>query len=211
MKKSIHQIISIPLTCSLLLWGGAAFSGDPNTVSSGGESAAVIQESRADLEANIMAVFGSQSEDGGYQLGVALKQATMQQLQAMQSAADMDAVIIPDRGVSKLSSLVIKASAGTIFKSTIVEGGKLAKDLSFAQRQGIKIAVLSSHASENLFQFQRNQSDSVIYVLGNESDGVSGALEQLADYRLSIPMHNGVESLNVAVTAALVAFHVNKE
>lgn len=92
MKKSIHQIISIPLTCSLLLWGGAAFSGDPNTVSSGGESAAVIQESRADLEANIMAVFGSQSEDGGYQLGVALKQATMQQLQAMQSAADMDAV-----------------------------------------------------------------------------------------------------------------------
>jgi 23S rRNA (guanosine2251-2'-O)-methyltransferase len=43
-------------------------------------------------------------------------------------------------------------------------------------------------------------------VLGNETDGVSGATDALADTRLAIPMRNGVESLNVAVTASLIAF-----
>jgi 23S rRNA (guanosine2251-2'-O)-methyltransferase len=43
-------------------------------------------------------------------------------------------------------------------------------------------------------------------VLGNESEGVSSDIADLADLRAVIPMSNGVESLNVAVTAALVAF-----
>jgi len=43
-------------------------------------------------------------------------------------------------------------------------------------------------------------------VLGNESKGVSQEIINLSDHCLSIPMANGVESLNVAVTAALVAF-----
>ncbi|HAN28187.1 MAG TPA: 23S rRNA (guanosine(2251)-2'-O)-methyltransferase RlmB, partial [Haliea salexigens] len=45
-----------------------------------------------------------------------------------------------------------------------------------------------------------------IYILGNETDGVSAASDNLADTALGIPMRNGVESLNVAVTASLIAF-----
>jgi len=43
-------------------------------------------------------------------------------------------------------------------------------------------------------------------VLGNETEGVSREIGDMADVHLSIPMRNGVESLNVAVTASLVAF-----
>jgi 23S rRNA (guanosine2251-2'-O)-methyltransferase len=46
----------------------------------------------------------------------------------------------------------------------------------------------------------------VVFVLGNETQGVSKAVSALADTALSIPMRNGVESLNVAVTASLIAF-----
>jgi 23S rRNA (guanosine2251-2'-O)-methyltransferase len=45
-----------------------------------------------------------------------------------------------------------------------------------------------------------------VYVLGNESEGVSQAVRDMADTTLSIPMANGVESLNVAVTASLIAY-----
>jgi 23S rRNA (guanosine2251-2'-O)-methyltransferase len=45
-----------------------------------------------------------------------------------------------------------------------------------------------------------------IFVLGNETHGVQQSIIELSDYRIGIPMANGVESLNVAVTAALVAF-----
>ena len=54
-----------------------------------------------------------------------------------------------------------------------------------------------------------NQLESGIptaFVLGGETDGVSNPIRTLADCSASIPMANKVESLNVAVTAALVAY-----
>ena len=45
-----------------------------------------------------------------------------------------------------------------------------------------------------------------VYVLGNETEGVSASVRELADTTLSVPMANGVESLNVAVTASLIAY-----
>jgi 23S rRNA (guanosine2251-2'-O)-methyltransferase len=45
-----------------------------------------------------------------------------------------------------------------------------------------------------------------VFILGNESEGVSPEVEKLSDASISIPMRRGVESLNVAVTASLLAF-----
>ena len=50
----------------------------------------------------------------------------------------------------------------------------------------------------------------MVFVMGGETEGISPAVQSLVESRLSIPMANGVESLNVAVTAALVAFHIKK-
>ena len=47
-----------------------------------------------------------------------------------------------------------------------------------------------------------------VCVLGGESHGISTDVRGLADAALGIPMANGVESLNVAVTGALVAFQM---
>ncbi|MFZ1832174.1 MAG: TrmH family RNA methyltransferase, partial [Pseudomonadales bacterium] len=69
---------------------------------------------------------------------------------------------------------------------------------------GWKICVLDGAAPRSLF----GELDDVarVYVLGSESTGVSSTVQALADERLAIPMNNGVESLNVAVSAALVVF-----
>ena len=50
------------------------------------------------------------------------------------------------------------------------------------------------------------KNDKSIFVLGNESDGVSSEVEKACNDSISIPMNRGVESLNVAVTASLIAF-----
>ena len=72
------------------------------------------------------------------------------------------------------------------------------------QADGAQLCGLSSHAKNSVFDAQ--DSGSQIYILGNETDGVSKEIEKKCDFMLKIPMHNGVESLNVAVTAALIAF-----
>jgi 23S rRNA (guanosine2251-2'-O)-methyltransferase len=72
------------------------------------------------------------------------------------------------------------------------------------QQKQARVYVLSSHAKNNLFELDDKQPR--VFVLGNETDGVSPDIIRLADDSVSIPMANGVESLNVAVTAALLSY-----
>ena len=74
--------------------------------------------------------------------------------------------------------------------------------------QGYRVAVLQASASQSLFDYQLGGS--MVCVLGGESEGVGADVLAMADTELSVPMANGVESLNVAVTASLAAFHLRR-
>lgn len=119
-------------------------------------------------------------------------------------AGYVDGLLLPTKGSAALSPLVIKASAGTLFKTTLLHCDSLQQGLAQLKHHNATICTLSSHASQSLFDYQPQAS--VVYVLGNETEGVSAEISQLSDQQLAIPMENGVESLNVAVTAALIAF-----
>ena len=119
-------------------------------------------------------------------------------------ASGCDGLLLPEKGCASLSPLVIKASVGTLFQCPILRCEQLPKALDDFRTQGAQICTLSSHSKQTLQDFQ--PAGSVVYVLGNETEGVSPAVMERSDTKLCIPMHNGVESLNVAVTAGLVAF-----
>ena len=72
------------------------------------------------------------------------------------------------------------------------------------QAADVRIAVMDGHAEKSLFD-ERDRANTV-FVLGGETDGASSAIKNAANVSLRIPMQNGVESLNVAVTAALISF-----
>jgi 23S rRNA (guanosine2251-2'-O)-methyltransferase len=121
------------------------------------------------------------------------------------AAGFVDGIILPKKGSAKISPLVIKASAGTLFKTSILYCDTLEESLPEFKKNGADIYALSSYARESLFDLQLGEK--TIFVLGNESDGVCKEVQRLANKTLSIPMNNGVESLNVAVTAALLAYY----
>jgi len=121
------------------------------------------------------------------------------------AAGFIDGIILPKKGSAKISPLVIKASAGTLFKTKILYCDDLQESLPAFKNDGADIYALSSHAKESLFDLDLAQK--TIFVLGNESEGVSKEVQKLSNKTLSIPMKNGVESLNVAVTAALLAYY----
>jgi TrmH RNA methyltransferase len=66
---------------------------------------------------------------------------------------------------------------------------------------GFKLIVTAASADRPLFQAEL--PNRVVFVLGNESTGVSSALNAAADGRVSIPGTGAVESLNVSHAAAL--------
>ena len=119
-------------------------------------------------------------------------------------AGNIDGILLPQQGSAQIDPLVIKASAGTVFRAPILRCKNLADALKDFKQTGTLVCSLSSHAKSTLKQF--NPEQSCIYVLGNETEGVSKEVSALCNESVRIPMNNGVESLNVAVTAALIAF-----
>ena len=120
------------------------------------------------------------------------------------AAGNVDAILLPSKGAAQISPLVIKASVGTLFKMPIIKTTNLAQTLKSFQKEGATVYTLSSHA-QNSYK-EQTYTNKTIFVLGNESEGVSKPIEELCDQSVVIPMKRGVESLNVAVTASLLAF-----
>lgn len=120
------------------------------------------------------------------------------------AAGNIDAILLPTKGAAQISPLVIKASVGTIFKMPIIKTSNLKETLASFKEEGADVYTLSSHATSSYKE--QDYRDKTIFVLGNESEGVSKAVESVCNDSITIPMQRGVESLNVAVTASLLAF-----
>ncbi len=120
------------------------------------------------------------------------------------AAGNIDAVLIPTKGNAQISPLVIKASAGTLFKLPILRTPSLYKALKVLQSHKASLYMLASDASQSYRE--TSYASRSVFVLGNESQGVSPEIQNLCDVSISIPMQCDVESLNVAVTASLLAF-----
>lgn len=120
------------------------------------------------------------------------------------TAGQIDGIIWSRKGNAALGPLVIKASAGTLYRAPLLPCPALPSALRACRDRGFEICTLAADAPRSLFEYRPRQR--CIYVLGNETEGVSAAVAALADRALSIPMNNGVESLNVAVTASLIAY-----
>jgi len=118
------------------------------------------------------------------------------------AAGNVDGIILPKKNSAKISPLVVKASAGTLFKIPIYFCNTLEEVLSTFS--DVKIYALSSHAKNSIYTIKH--TDKSIFVLGNESEGISESVNKLCNDSISINMNRGVESLNVAVTASLIAF-----
>lgn len=119
-------------------------------------------------------------------------------------AGGIDAILWSPRGNAALGPLVVKASAGTLYRAPLVICPELPAALQACGDGGSAICILAADGEASVFDYR--PAGNSVFVLGNETEGVSAAVRQLADTSLFIPMANGVESLNVAVTASLIAY-----
>jgi 23S rRNA (guanosine2251-2'-O)-methyltransferase len=119
-------------------------------------------------------------------------------------AGGIDGILYADRGNPALGPLVIKGSAGTLYGAPLLRCATVAEGVSACRAAGYAVYTLQADASCGLFSAPL--AARALFVLGGETDGVSPAVAALTGEALAVPMAEGVESLNVAVTAALVAY-----
>ncbi len=120
------------------------------------------------------------------------------------SASPLRGLLLPRQGCAKLDSLVVKASAGALFKARIIRCDALAAALTALRARGADIVSLDLNAQMLLSGLA--DVPKRVFVLGNESQGIGANIKTACNSSVKIPMCNGIESLNVAVAAGLLAF-----
>ena len=117
-------------------------------------------------------------------------------------------VLALDRSADPAGWKALRGAMGSTFRIPV--GRATARDaLALARRRGVGVAATVAGGATPIDRVDFSQPWLVL--LGNEGAGLAEATRREADVEISVPMRAGVDSLNVAVTAALVAAEARRQ
>ena len=73
---------------------------------------------------------------------------------------------------------------------------------NWSQEKKYRLILMTTKARQSFYEFEFHSSD--ILLFGRESAGVPDNIHQIVDHRLTIPMKEGVRSINLSSSVALV-------
>ena len=139
---------------------------------------------------NKIAVFEN-IKDGG-NLGTIIRSAC---------AFGLDAIVLTGDCVDIYNPKVIRSSVGNIFKIPVIkiETKELAENL-----KSFKLYSTIVKGGKDLEKINFEKKSAVLF--GSEADGISKELKNFAEEHITLKMSDNVESLNLAVSAAIVFY-----
>lgn len=125
------------------------------------------------------------------------------------AAAGADGILLSTDSVDPDHPKVLRASAGQWFQVPMTASENLLSELSHYQQQGMQLVATLPTATQTYWQLDLRKP--ALILLGNEGAGLSPELAELADQSCKIPLSPGVESLNVAIAAALILYEAKRQ
>ncbi|MEB3181828.1 MAG: RNA methyltransferase [Nostocaceae cyanobacterium] len=104
---------------------------------------------------------------------------------------------------------VLRASAGQWFRLPMAVSDDLKATVRQSQQAGVQ--VVATLPSATLTYWEVDFKQPTLILLGNEGAGLSLDLAAMADLQVNIPLSPGVESLNVAITAAVMLYEAKRQ
>lgn len=124
------------------------------------------------------------------------------------AAMGLSAVIIPEHRQVSVTGAVVKTSVGMVFRVPLVRVGNVNQTLATLKEAGFWIYGLDMEGEALTSTVFDRPS---VFVVGNEGAGIREKSLELCDIKLSIPMHQRAESLNAAVSAAVVFYEWSRQ
>jgi tRNA G18 (ribose-2'-O)-methylase SpoU len=117
-------------------------------------------------------------------------------------------LVLGEKCADPFSRRVLRVSMGAALYLPLIETRDLPGDLQALAALGFELlaTVVGDEAAEPLASFRRSAQTAVL--LGSEGHGLSAECLELCRRRVTIPMQLGVDSLNVAVAAAVVLYEL---
>ena len=98
---------------------------------------------------------------------------------------------------------VIRSTMGAIFRVKIIECENLKETLKRLQKNNFKIMVTDLNTDKSIYDIKLQKK---VIIIGNEANGVSEEIKNIADTRAIIPMFGKTESLNASVATAVILY-----
>jgi len=114
-------------------------------------------------------------------------------------------IVVPTRRSVGVTASAWKTSAGALARVPVAQVTNMTRALETFQKQGFTVIGLAADADVTLGGLDRDILTSpVVIVVGAEGAGLSRLVGETCDWRVSIPMATGTESLNASVAASIV-------
>lgn len=119
-------------------------------------------------------------------------------------SANINQIIINKTTVDPYSPKVIRSTMGAIYRTNIIEVEDLKATLKEMKLKGFQIITTDLKATQSIYDI--NYNNKTVVVIGNEANGVSQEILQIADKKVIIPMLGKTESLNASIAASIMIY-----
>lgn len=131
------------------------------------------------------------------------------------AALGMDGVFLTHKSVDPLTRRTARVSMGTVFQIPWAQASLPESEgpalMQLLGSNGFKtVAMALTDDSTNVDNDEIRSNEKVAILLGTEGTGLPKDVIGACDYRVMIPMHYGVDSLNVAVASAISFWELMK-
>ena len=115
----------------------------------------------------------------------------------------LNQIIVSKGTADAFNSKVVRSTMGAIFRVKIIEVENLPQAIKEMRKHHFKLMVTSLQTENSIYDIDFNKK---IIVIGNEANGVSKEIQDMADEKAKIPMLGRTESLNASVAAGVVMY-----
>jgi RNA methyltransferase, TrmH family len=125
------------------------------------------------------------------------------------AAVGVDGLLLSQNCVELDNPKVLRASAGQWFRLPMAIAPDLPSELKKYRDRGHQIIATLPTATQTFWDVDFTRPS--LIVMGNEGAGLSPEVAACADVQVQIPLAVGVESLNVAIAAALMLYEAKRQ
>ena len=118
-------------------------------------------------------------------------------------SVNLKQIIVTKNTADSYNPKVVRSTMGAILRIKIIETDDLAKTLKEAKKNKFKIVATSLDTNNSIYDIDYNKK---VIVIGNEANGVSKEIQELADNKVKIPMLGKTESLNASVATGIILY-----
>ncbi|MBO5349558.1 MAG: RNA methyltransferase [Clostridia bacterium] len=123
-------------------------------------------------------------------------------------SANLKQIVISKETADVFNSKVVRSTMGAIFRVNVIKSEDLVHDLIEMQQNGFKIVVTSLDTNDSVYDIKYMKK---VIAIGNEANGVSKEVQDIADNKVKIPMLGKTESLNASVAAGIMIYEYIRE